>query len=787
MSDNRINDLTLQPGSIGRKTGFQVTRTPRRGANGLEDPEDFFLSDDEFESQDISNTSPAKRLSVRYELEKGIKKDVNPANDVLSRLATPDKKDSSHGVSKIVAEISQNMFAESDEDKDNEDEDIDEVIKKAEKIGTPIKVVRRTLTSIDGSPGVKSSITEHTSLQSMRREVLNGARLTKSIALNKTNDSMFKPQPITNASNNEEKIQELTSSENESNYSNALNSDSNRNERTTAIEEQPLKVASVESASITVEQVENSGSNERQIETVELDLERKEVPELVEKRILQSSNEPKTDISEKEPQSLSEAVESTFEKAQILPADDLETSPEIATKAMSEKPELPSVKPTVTSKTPQKFKYKEVSDADLLKELNKKGTSPITPRTPRIRRSPKKSNLSESKDVSHLVSSESEDEFDSSEIKSQVTKPAIKSTPSKSLAKQTSSKQPKPTASKPAITKKPTKQTKKTVQPASPVRRSTRTRVPPVASWKNEKIVYKSEKINGVIVKSVTNVQHVESTPAPKPKTIKRKPSVIDLSQSPGPTSKVVTKKAKKVLPVATKSAKVDTTRKSKTTKDQKQPDLSMKKRTSSKKSAPEPASKRRKQKSTHDKPIADENSELEMSSYNEGDENPKTSWQKREDGALTLSMFEGPGTEKQVERTVAFAPNCYKNVTLIKSEDEHFKVGTLFDQDSEFCGGGIIELPPGSKKAVKSNHDTYFIFYVICGEIEVTLSRNTFVVTEGCSFEIPMGNYYQFINTSNQVARMMFVQSKYVVIGHQSGAADDDDSSDETLDSDDE
>lgn len=117
----------------------------------------------------------------------------------------------------------------------------------------------------------------------------------------------------------------------------------------------------------------------------------------------------------------------------------------------------------------------------------------------------------------------------------------------------------------------------------------------------------------------------------------------------------------------------------------------------------------------------------------------------------------------------------------MIKNKDEYFKVGTLFDQDCEFCGGGVIELPFDARKAVKSNHDTYFIFYVICGKVEVILSRNTFVVTEGCSFEIPMGNYYQFHNVGDVTAKMMFVQSKYIVIGDNiTSESDSNDESDE-------
>ncbi|GME78115.1 unnamed protein product [Ambrosiozyma monospora] len=110
----------------------------------------------------------------------------------------------------------------------------------------------------------------------------------------------------------------------------------------------------------------------------------------------------------------------------------------------------------------------------------------------------------------------------------------------------------------------------------------------------------------------------------------------------------------------------------------------------------------------------------------------------------------------------------------MVQILKENFRVLTYFDQDSEFSGGGIIEIPVGKRKDTKSNDDTYFIFHVIQGTLEVTVSQNTFAVTTGFSFEIPMGNYYTLVNKGNDEVRLFFVQSKYVVVASDPYEEDD-------------
>lgn len=286
-----------------------------------------------------------------------------------------------------------------------------------------------------------------------------------------------------------------------------------------------------------------------------------------------------------------------------------------------------------------------------------------------------------------------------------------------------------------AVTKSPTKSPRqKQTTPVEPTRKSTRHRIPPVASWKNEKVVYKTEKVNGVYVKTVTNVAQAIEEPVPRSSIIKK------------PTKASSSSKAVK----SSKTVKPTTTTTQKKRKQQLQPSSVNKK--------------------------AKKRVEIDPYEYETPVDEPGSDWQKQ--SSISIPVFEGPGAGTQVERVVAWAPNSYKNSTVISNDQENFRINTLFDIDSEFCGAGIIEISSGDKKAVKSNNDTYFIFHVINGSLNVSINNTTFTVTNGCTFEIPMGNYYQFINTGNDTAKLLFVQAKYVVIG-ESDDDDDDDSED--------
>ncbi|KAG0687305.1 hypothetical protein C6P40_002542 [Pichia californica] len=696
MNGYRHSDAGFYPGKVGRKTGFQVVRTPKRGSNGLEDPKDFFLSDDEFESQETATTSPVKRLSMRYNKLKEFENSKLNSNSML----TPTTKITTAATTETTTSntpLPPPSFSSPVRHKSNSN---------AEQ---------------------QSSVSIQSPLSKLTEKVRNMNWLTKTA-------SLVTPAEYSTPSKPNSHVQEKSEAEAEISVENIV-------------------AHNIEST--TTNNNSNKDSNVQNLSDDEIDKE-------------------------------------------------IERAADIG--------------------TPIQYKVRTLTSIMGSPGINKSQSEGHTIKTS----SKLTKNIALNKNTKNS-------KFEDQRITNQVPEKKHGSSPIKLPV------EPEKASNK-VITAKQKKV--KAEIPKELLRRSGRTRVAPIARWKNEKIVYKNEKINGVIVKTVKDILHTEEDytplhgsqnsqgkidptkkvyvdlsnsetvvnkrsrnsvkakptnsrsdtvqkkkPIPKKitekvneKELTKKPKVVKLKEPTNP--KVLVQKEKKVVPeppIVTKSTKRGLKRKMDT---------------------PETISKKQKAilefNGSHDiDNVVDDididndndinnDSGSDDAGFGDGEEKndtPTTSWQRTTEKSLTLSIFEGPGTEKQVERTVAYAPNSYKNVTTIKSDEEYFKVGTLFDQDCEFCGGGIIELPAASKKAVKSNHDTYFIFYVICGTVEVTLSRNAFTVTQGCSFEIPMGNYYQFLNTGGEMAKMMFVQAKYVVIGDNNSDSESGSGSDETSD----
>ena len=846
--DYRKSDSSLYPGKVGRKTGFQVTWTPRRDANGLEDPKEFFLSDDEFESQETTTTSPVKRLSLRFSKLQKLRaaspaKDAKPS-ELAEKLAEAEEQeddepqkleketDNNSEKAKPEASIASNASSTGnagiDKDSDTDsDMDLEEVIKRAEDIGTPIRIPCRTLTSITGSPASNSSTL--LSNKPLLTHTANSSKLTKKIALNKnTRNSKFEPQDIMNANPEHEHAENGTG---------VLDVVIEEDEPA-PVDDVVIETESLPSQARPVGKLSDIGplseplhrnleANAQAVDPVSEEptekilsfqpdhndevIEEKESSPLLTQVISQPATSPKKNegITEE-----AENVENGHNRDADKTLEDIQEA-ESHSEEKADKPKSrPRAKPRLQAK-----KEKPVTTTDIVEFIISKDDQNISMQERKANNLLKRKAAVKSYSTSELIDSASESESTDDRLPANDSKLTIArksksmDTISRTPVKSTRSSSKVSKMLVPAKPKVASRQSSKpkSAQPETPIRRSTRTRVAPVASWKNEKILYKTEKVNGVIVKSVDNVLHRpdnESAHA-APQSRQRKNKIAN-EETPGPTPTIKNKVLKSSSfandkekgtvnpieepkkkrgrkpkvpeePSESKSVKMSRTESSKNAEarnskvhNKKSADSKPAKRTPKRKSSvPEnnvtksrPSLKKQKlSTSSGENPVDNESKSMELS---------PTGWQGTGDGSLALSIFEGPGTEKQVERTIAYAPGSYKNVTIIKSDDEYFKVGTLFDQDCEFCGGGIIELPSGARKAVKSNHDTYFIFYVISGEVEVTLSRNTFTVTEGCSFEIPMGNYYQFVNTGGAMAKMMFVQAKYIVIGENSSSDND-------------
>lgn len=244
-------------------------------------------------------------------------------------------------------------------------------------------------------------------------------------------------------------------------------------------------------------------------------------------------------------------------------------------------------------------------------------------------------------------------------------------------------------------------------QESQGIRRSSRLRVPPLAFWKNEKVVY--DYSNNTHVPSIKDVITVEPDDEPKPK---RKPQP-----------------RKKKTPA--------------TNQQSQQHD-----------SEQLPGN-------NGDVQYVYPNDELKQDISTK--EYPTAKWMS--DGSMNIKVFEGPGSKAKVNRTVAWAANKEVYSQVISSKKDNFKLAILFSEEQEFAASGMLEFPVDGIKHLKNTDDTYFIFYVITGILNVTISGNEFTVKSGCSFEIPMGNFYQFENKGKHPAKLFFVQSKYVVI----------------------
>ncbi|CCE85826.1 Piso0_005461 [Millerozyma farinosa CBS 7064] len=278
--------------------------------------------------------------------------------------------------------------------------------------------------------------------------------------------------------------------------------------------------------------------------------------------------------------------------------------------------------------------------------------------------------------------------------------PTNKKKKGNSVSRQISSRNtPKETIIKPSPLPSP---------PPDGLRRSKRTRISPLAFWRNERVVYTraNEHMQGP---DTTLARDIERIPLQEIKEVVHIPEVPE--QNPQP------KKRPRGRPPKNSSPK-------------------------SKRPSPKPPA------------VYEYESDPEISG---------SEWFS--DKTLTLRVFEGPN-DKRVERDIAWAPNEGNFIDSPNTEGlENFKVATLFGNDRDFTAGGLIEFPYGGFKNLRNSSDSVYIFHVVKGLIEVTLNEDKFVVTKGCSFQVPRANSFAFKNLSQDNSKLFFVQSKKVLI----------------------
>lgn len=233
--------------------------------------------------------------------------------------------------------------------------------------------------------------------------------------------------------------------------------------------------------------------------------------------------------------------------------------------------------------------------------------------------------------------------------------------------------------------------------PPEGLRRSKRTKIAPLAYWRNERIVYS---------RAQTNTSDPDST------------LINDIR-------KVPLQEIREVVHIPETSKKKSTGKRGRPPKILTQ------------------AGRGRKPKS---KP---EDYDYESDPEIEGSE-----WFK--DKLMEAEVFDSE--ESRMKMVVAWSPDGgdFKTGQL---ELGTFRIATLFNSDNGLVGAGLLEFPLDGFKASQTTGDSLFIFHVAKGLIKVTLSSQTFIVTRGCSFEIPKKNTYDFKNIGRGNARLFFVQ----------------------------
>lgn len=232
------------------------------------------------------------------------------------------------------------------------------------------------------------------------------------------------------------------------------------------------------------------------------------------------------------------------------------------------------------------------------------------------------------------------------------------------------------------------------------LRRSNRKRIPPLAYWRNERVVY-AQSVKLDVDPDSTLVRHVEKFPlreiqevvtypeeAPKPKTYRKRKHV--------------------------KSSLL-----------------------------------------AHDTKVKNLNDLYEMpNSDEEGAE-----WYYKK--VLEAEVFTSKDTITTTK--VACAPQGvqFEKVKIKKNGiTENYRIGAIFNEDDEAMAAAYLDLPPNGTKTLHSSRTSLFYFNVVIGKVEVQLNRDKFIAFAGTTFKIPHDNMYAISNIGDMPARLFVVQS---------------------------
>ncbi|EDO18668.1 hypothetical protein Kpol_1055p23 [Vanderwaltozyma polyspora DSM 70294] len=110
-------------------------------------------------------------------------------------------------------------------------------------------------------------------------------------------------------------------------------------------------------------------------------------------------------------------------------------------------------------------------------------------------------------------------------------------------------------------------------------------------------------------------------------------------------------------------------------------------------------------------------------------------------------------------DEIVGFGPNIAQSAQSKETKEENYSLEVMFDKHKEHFASGMLKLPIHAKKKLSDSYNTFMTFYIIQGIVEVTLSNNKFIMTEGSTLQVPAFNEYAFENIGRNEVKMFFVQ----------------------------
>ena len=252
-------------------------------------------------------------------------------------------------------------------------------------------------------------------------------------------------------------------------------------------------------------------------------------------------------------------------------------------------------------------------------------------------------------------------------------------------------------------------------------RRSTRVKVPPLDYWRNEKIVYQRRTSKPVLdIEKIVTYEYEEDEEdlAKKSKKMEDKRDTESLIDPNGGNTRLRPPRRRRGRP--RKTPKID-----RTTTD------------------------------GSNGIVAPNNPNYDILNQMRQKPDFKSSWLKEGIYRGTINATQ----DRRGDEIIAYAPDISQAEKSKNGTDEKYSLSVLFDKHKEHFASGMLKLPPGGNRKKSDSQNAFITFYVVQGIVEVTITGNTFMTTEGCSFQVSAYNSYSLFNRGKNEAKLFFVQ----------------------------